>query len=242
MVNLTGQVAVVTGASRGIGKAIALGYADAGASVCCAARSLADLESTVAEIGADQALAVQTDVTDYASLEAMYAATIEKFGRLDIVVINAGVSPSREPIPTLSLDAWHLAMDVNLTGAFYTAKAALPHLLERGGKMIVIGSGVGHRVVPSRAAYGVSKAGAWMLTRVLAEDLLEYKIAVNELVPGPVVTDMTQHMRENPAGFPVQREWMKQPEDVVPLALYLASLPNDGPTGQNFSLMRRDGQ
>jgi 3-oxoacyl-[acyl-carrier protein] reductase len=109
--------------------------------------------------------------------------------------------------------------------------------------MIMIGSGMGHRALPDRAAYATSKAGLWMFTRVLAAELMPHNIAVNELIPGPVATDMGP-TRPDPddTAHPLNREWYKEAEDVVPLALFLASQPNGGPSGQSFSLMRRDAQ
>src|SRR5262249_56454486 len=112
------------------------------------------------------------------------------------------------------------------------------HLRRRGcGKIITIGSGIGHRGGPERSSYACSKAGLWMLTRVLAQELAAFNISVNELVPGPVDTSM------NPSGARTSTlgasEWLKRPEDVVPLALFLAEQPDVGPTAQSFSLMRR---
>jgi 3-oxoacyl-[acyl-carrier protein] reductase len=104
-----------------------------------------------------------------------------------------------------------------------------------------VGSGVGHRGLPGSSAYACSKAGLWMLTRVLAQELAAYNISVNELIPGPVATDMTGAQAAQRQGvFGIEGEWVKSPDDVVPLALFLATQPPIGPTAQSFSLMRRD--
>ena len=240
---LSGQVAIVTGAGRGIGKAIAQAYARAGAAVCCAARTEADLHETVQHIVAagGQGLAVPTDVTQRAAVQKMVQVTVETFGGLDILVINAGVSGEWRPVEDSHPETWRNTLDVNLLGAYYCAQAAIPALKRRGaGKIITVGSGVGHRGVPGRSAYACAKAGLWMLTRVLAQELWPYNISVNELIPGPVVTNIVRAHAAQRQGVLGESEWVKTPEEVAPLALFLATQPAIGPTAQSFSLMRRD--
>jgi 3-oxoacyl-[acyl-carrier protein] reductase len=135
-----------------------------------------------------------------------------------------------------------MTLDVNLLGAYYCALAAIPALKGRGaGKIMTIGSGIGHRGLAVTSAYACSKAGLWMLTRVLAQELWPYHISVNELIPGPVVTDMSGTQAAQRQGvFGIEGEWIKNPDDVVPLALFQATQPVIGPTAQSFSLMRRD--
>lgn len=245
---LAGQVALITGAGRGIGRAIALAYADAGAAVAVAARTQAEIDATATQIrtAGGQAIAIRVDVTDRLSVQQMTDETVEAFGGLDILVINAGVSLDRRTVEESVPADWLGTLDVNLNGAYYCAQAAIPHLKARGGgKIITVGSGMGHRGSPERSAYCVSKAGLWMLTRCLAQELWPFNISVNELVPGPVQTAMTSD--EGGAGRPIaqgpnaQSEWNKRPEDVVPLALFLATQPLVGPTAQSYSLMRREG-
>ncbi|MCX7711091.1 MAG: SDR family oxidoreductase [Clostridia bacterium] len=241
---LKGKVAVVTGAGRGIGKAIALAYAKAGAYIVCAARTAAEIEATADEITSmgEKAVAVQTDVSSLESVEHLFKKAAESFGGIDILVINAGANYDRETVETSSPEDWKKTMEVNLFGAYYCAHAAVPYLKQRGsGKIITIGSGLGHRGNAGSSAYSCSKAGLWMLARILAQELWQHKISVNELIPGPVQTSIDDHVKsDTKAAYKIEIEWQKQPEDVVPLALFLASQPDIGPTAQSFSLMRRD--
>jgi 3-oxoacyl-[acyl-carrier protein] reductase len=242
---LAGKVALVTGAGRGIGKAIALAYAREGAAVCCAARTGAEIQATVRAIEAagGRGLAESADVTDIADVQRMVEATVDRFGGLDLLVINAGGSGDRRSVEDSRPDAWRAALEVNLLGAYYCARAAIPALKRRGGgKIITVGSGLGHRGMAERSDYACAKAGLWMLTRVLAQELWPHRISVNELIPGPVVTDMASSQAARRQGvFGIESEWTKTPEEVVPLALFLATQPDIGPTAQSFSLMRRDG-
>ena len=196
------------------------------------------------EIGTDRALAVACDVTDHESVRNLYRTTIERFGGVDIVVVNAGGSVARERIDEGDPAKWTATIELNLIGAYYTMLEAVPHLKARGaGKIIAVGSGAGRRGPAGNSAYAVSKAGLWMLVRVLAQELIEYDISVNELIPGPVRTELTRDAESAGSATPFRNptEWIKQPEDVVSLALFLAALPDKGPTAQSYSLMRRDG-
>ena len=243
---LSGKVAVVTGAGRGIGRAIAVGYAAAGAAVCCVARTESEIARTVVDIRSDggTATSVQADVTDYDSVVHAFDAAISEFGGVDIVVINAGgnLDDGRD-VESGNLEQWTDTVQLNLVGAYHTARAAIPHLKDRGGgKIIAIGSGLGRRGRPGMSAYATAKAGLSMLVRVLAQELWQHDISVNELIPGPVLTGRVTQAYAQKAGsvFQDDSEWIKTPEDVVPLALFLATQPDKGPTGQSYSLMRRD--
>ncbi|CAG4888602.1 SDR family NAD(P)-dependent oxidoreductase [Paraburkholderia saeva] len=235
---LRGKVAVITGAGRGIGRAIALAYAKAGAAVVCSARSGGEIDETAALINAQggRAIAIASDVIDYESVEALFAGAVKAFDGVDIVVANAGVGTVTGTIEHSDPKLWKQVIDVNLTGVFHTARAAIPHLRRRGaGKIILMGSGLRQRPNAGLSAYGSSKAGMWLLTQTLALELQDANISVNELIPGPVRTAMTDFGGK----CQFNEEWVKEPEDVVPVAMFLASQPDFGPSAQSFSLMRR---
>ena len=240
---LRNKVAVVTGAGRGIGKAIALAYARSGASIGCAARTQNEIEETAAIIRSEggHALAVQTDVTDPDAVAHLFETVAGHFGGIDILVINAGANYDRRIVEDSIPADWLCTAEVNLTGAYYCAHAAIPHLIKRGaGKILLIGSGMGHRASEGNSAYACSKAGLWMLTRVLAQELWHSNISVNELIPGPVVTSIDDAYPQGGTPSTVlkspefESEWVKEPEDVIPLAIFLAAQPEVGPTAQKI--------
>ena len=244
MESLNGKVAIITGAGKGIGKAVAIAYAKQGMSVCCIARTLSDIVSTVNEIkeSGGNAMAISCDVTNYENVKEVMQKAYERYGRIDLILVNAGTDTEKLPIDELDIAEWKRVMDVNLNGAFYTVKAAIPYLKRNGsGKIITIGSGMGHKGRADDSAYSCSKAGLWMLTRVLAQELSEYRISVNELIPGSVITDMGKDsMKDERSAFSINGEWIKSPDDVTDLAIFLAGQPGAGPTAQSYSLMRRD--
>ena len=239
---LAGQVAIITGGGRGIGREIAIAYAEAGASVCVTARTSAEIDKVAAEISevGGRSLAVTCDVSDRPSVESMIERTIDEFGRLDILMNNAGGGLERTLVGEDDPDVWQRVVEINLLGTYFCTRAALPHLkADGGGKIINVGSGMGHQPRAKNSSYNVSKAGVWMLTRCLAMELWEAGVAVNELIPGPVYTDLTADIFPKYQAHPgISSEWVKAPEDVVPLALMLATQSDKGPTGQSFSLAR----
>jgi 3-oxoacyl-[acyl-carrier protein] reductase len=242
---LEGQVAVITGAGRGIGRGIANAYARAGATVVLAARTADELHEVAVEIEAagGRALPVPTDVTHSAQVDALFARVADEVGGADLLVANAGGTFGGGPVETSDLDEWRATFTLNVDGVYLCARAAIPQLRARGGgKIIVMGSGAGRRAGPGWGSYASAKAAVAMLVRVLALELRGDQIAVNEIVPGPVRTVLVENLPASIVGSMagVATEWFKTPEAVGDLALYLARLPNDGPTGQTFSLLGRD--
>lgn len=239
---LKGKVAIVTGASRGIGKAIAIGFAKEGASVVVAARTEAPKEGrpegtiydTVKEIESfgGIALPVKCDVTDEESVNKMVETAVSRFGGIDILVNNAGVA---FPVPILetTLKQWELALKVNLTGAFLCTKAVVPHMIRRGGGSIINISSLAADekdlgTVFTGLAYAVAKAALDRFTYGLATELGRYNIAVNALKPKQPVD--TEGMR-----FWVKEEERKgwgPPDKMVKCAIFLAMQDAKGVTGQ----------
>lgn len=244
---LAGKVAVITGAGRGIGRAIAEAYAAAGAAVVLGARRTAELAEAQAAVEAAGGRAVwaECDVQRDADVAALVDLAVTTFGGVDIAVANAGTLDSFASLADSVPDDWARVIDVNLLGVARLARSAVPHLRSRGGgKIIVVGSGAGRQPMPRASAYSASKAGASMLVRSLATELRADHIAVNELIPGPVMTELASFIPRDPvqrAGGAFAGEWVKEPTDVAPMALFLATLPDHGPTGQTFSLMGRVG-
>jgi len=240
---LKGKVAIVTGASRGIGRAVALGYAQAGAAVCCAARTTKEIDELVSQITKEggKAISVTTDQGDLRSVENMVNATVKAFGGLDIMFANAALTTLVGPVVDSDPEVWRDIVQVNLVGAYYCARASIPHMKARGaGKIIFVGSGHGHTASPFNTAYSSAKAGMWMLTRALAAEVWQDNISVNEFTPGRVKTTAYErgvlgggHAPERPA------EWVKEPEDCVPIALFMACQPDKGPTANTYTLNRR---
>jgi NAD(P)-dependent dehydrogenase (short-subunit alcohol dehydrogenase family) len=240
MANLDGKVALVTGGGTGIGAAIAETFAGAGACVAVTGRRPAPLARTVQRVteSGGTALAVCADVTDLAAMTGAVEKVADRFGRLDITVANAGIQPEHRPVLEYPPGEWHRVLDVNLSGVWNTAKASVPALIRGGGgSVIVIGSGMARVSGGGSGAYAVAKAGASALTRVLAAELREFSIAVNELIPGPTRTPGTDSEAE--CRWAERGEWFKEPAEVARLALFVAALPSRGPTGQVFSLAGR---
>jgi len=236
---------IVTGGGRGIGKAIALALAREGADVCVTARSEFEIDLVAHEIRdmGRLALALQANARDSSGSDYVVKKTLEVFGHIDLLVNNAGGSVENAPIAESDPDSWIETIETNLIGTYLYSRAVLPGMIERhSGKIINIGSGMGHLAhgIIGNSAYSASKAGVWMFTQCLAMEVWEHGIDVNEIVPGPVETRMTE--RKWRAGKPTEfspSERTKSPEDVAPVAVWLAAQPVGGSTGQYFSLARR---
>lgn len=226
---LAQKVAVVTGAGRGIGRAIAQRFSAEGAIVAVvdqdepAARETAGLLSC--RLG--ETLAVGTDVTDPAQVQRLMERTRSTFGRIDVLVNVAGIGLTRLFLNT-TLEEWDRVLRVNLTGTFLCSQAAARMMVEqRSGKIVNIASLSGQRAGSGRAAYGASKAGVTMLTKVMALELAPFGITVNEIAPGPVNTDMTAVTHDEATRqayhnlIPMRR--YAERDEIAAAALFLAS-------------------
>ena len=228
--DVAGKVALVTGASSGIGRHLALTLARAGAKVAVAARRVEALAMLVEEIkGFDgRALAIALDVTDPASVKACVAAAETELGPISILVNNAGIAQTK---PALELEPaeWDAVMDTNLRGAWLMAQETARHMvrLSHGGAIVNVASILGLQATGQVAAYCASKAALVNLTRALAVELARHDIRVNALAPGYVVTDINRAMLEGPAGESLKKRVPQrrfgQPEDLEGALLLLAS-------------------
>ena len=189
---LAGKVAVVTGGGRGIGRATALRLAGAGASVTLAARTPSEIEAVADEARAlgVEALAVSTDVTNEAQVQAMARAVVERFGRVDILINNAGGGGGyRGPILGLSVEEWDGVFALNCRSTFLCVRELAPHMIEGGGGVIVnVASETGRRATPGLAHYGASKFALWGFTQSLATELGPQNVRVNAVQPGAILT------------------------------------------------------
>lgn len=240
--SLEGKVAVITGASRGIGRAIAQCFAQAGAQVVVSSRKLENVQTVADEIVAagGQALALQAHVGQPEDVAALVARTVETFGRLDIAVNNAATNPHFGPLLSADEGQWDKILDTNAKGVFRVCKAVAPQMeAQGGGKILNLVSIAGLRPSPGMGLYGISKAAIIALTQILAVELGQAHIQVNAIAPGVIKTRFSQLLWQTPqiagpilAGVPLGR--FGEPEDVAGLALYLASSAADYVSGAVF--------
>ncbi len=239
---LADKVAIVTGASSGIGHATALLFAREGADVIVTGRREAELDALVAKIEADggRAAAIVGDVKDETLAERLGDAAVTRFGGLDIAFNNAGVTGEVGAVAHLTVQGWRDTLDTNLTGAFLGVKYQAPAMIQRGGgSMIFTSTFVGHTVgFPGTAAYAASKAGLIGLTQALAIELATHNVRVNTIVPGG--TDTPANVANAPGAPPEVMHFMQglhalkrmaRPEEIAQSVLYLASESSSFVTG-----------
>lgn len=227
---LTGRIALVTGASRGLGKAMALSLAGAGARVALVARDVTELNAVAEEArrSGAQAEVFRADISDEPQVRQLERDVLAKLGPVDILINNAGIAV-RKLCVDLTLSDWMSVLNTNLTSAFLLCRSFVPHMQGRGyGRIINIASIMGHISVPMRTAYSSSKAGLLGFTRALALELATDNITVVSISPGPFATEMTVPLMNNPetneqfmSKTPMKR-WGR-PEEIAKLALYLCA-------------------
>ena len=238
---LLDKVAIITGASKGLGKAMALALAEAGAKLALVSRNLEQLKETAAavrEFGTD-AEVFTADVTDEQQVRRVETSVLERFGKPQILINNAGIN-IRKQVTEFTLDEWRQVMDTNLTGAFLMSRSFIPQMKGQGyGRIINLTSIMSHVALPGRAAYAASKTALLGFTRALALELAPEGITVNGISPGPIATEMNVPIQQDPeanrqfiAKIPLGR-WGK-PEEIGSLAVYLCSEEAGFITGTDF--------
>lgn len=199
--DLTGQVAMITGASRGLGKEMAVAMAEAGANLVLVSRQEGPLDQARAEIQAAanvKILACPADVTDRPAVESVVAKAIETFGRIDILVNNAGTN-IRSPIQSIRDEDWNTIQQINVTGVLNGCRAVVPHMISRSyGRIINVGSALSMIGLQHRVSYCASKGAVLQMTKALAVELAEKGITVNCLCPGPFATEINRPLLDNP--------------------------------------------
>lgn len=239
MTSLEGKVAIVTGAGRGLGRAMARALTDAGAAVTVASRTAAELDSFVdeAKTAGAQALACPTDITDEASVQRMVDATVEAFGRVDVLINNGGIVAST-PLVDQPAHEWDRVIATNLRGTYLATRAVGRHLLAQGsGKVINVASNFALQGVANHAAYSASKAGVIAFTRSMSIEWARNNVQVNAIAPGYFATPLNAEMRADPEALakvvraiPARR--MGEADELAPWVLLLAGSASDFMTGE----------
>ncbi|TLY39222.1 MAG: SDR family oxidoreductase [Nitrospirae bacterium] len=221
MKRLAGKIAIVTGSSGGIGKAIALKFAEEGARVVVAARRQHLCEQTVKQIRekGGEAMAIQTDVTDEAQVDRLITETVKRYGRLDLLVNNAGIGGGG-PIENTSTETFDLVLNTNLRGTFFCCRAGFRQMKQHGGGTIINMSSVaGVQAWAGTGTYSASKHGIMALTKSLADEGRPYKIKVSAICPGGVADELVDASPEE-----ILRSEKISPYDIAETAVYLATL------------------
>jgi NAD(P)-dependent dehydrogenase (short-subunit alcohol dehydrogenase family) len=229
--SLEGRVVLVTGASRGIGRAIALGMARAGADVGLAARSEGDLEAVAKDIADSgrRSLVIPTDVRDRNQIEQMVERCVQELGGIDVLVNNAGGFNFMSSFADLRPEGWNKVLDLNLSSVFHASQVAARYMLDAGrGSIINMASAAGLQPLPLLSFYSVAKSGVITLTQAAAKELAGSNVRVNAIAPGFMATDLTESVTSDPGlskmiedRIPMKR--FGQAEEVVGAAIFLAA-------------------
>lgn len=250
--DFAGKVAVVSGAGRGIGRAVVRDLAAAGADIGMCSRSEEELDALAAEVRAlgRKVVAMPTDVAEWKEVAAFAEAVKAELGPVDLLFNNAGVSLDNGPLTESDPAIWRRVIDINLLGVYHVARAFINDM-PRGSQILNTGSGAGANAGPNQSSYNVSKAGVHMLTGALSLEVWDRGILVNTLIPGPVATLIANWSKDPVSeesilaefeGKPAPQapsEIVKPASEVAEFVHYIFSLPESGPTGQIFSIARR---
>jgi dehydrogenase/reductase SDR family protein 4 len=241
--SLNGKVALVTGGSRGIGKAIAVGLAKAGADVALASRKLPDLEEVAKEIKGlkRKSLAVAAHVGRLEEINNLVSKVKEEFGRIDILVNNAGTNPTMDSALNVEERAWDSTMNLNLKGLFFLSQAVARVMKEQGGGKIINVSSIGGITPDILPIYSISKAGVIMATKVMAQEWAQYNIRVNCIAPGLTKTRFSEALWGDPdilqgTMFRTPMKRVAEPEEMVGAVIYFASDASSYVTGQILAI------
>lgn len=250
--DFAGRVAVVSGAGRGIGRAVVRDLARSGADIGMCSRSAGELDVLAAEVRemGRKVVAIPTDVTEWEQVETFAKEVKRELGPVDLLFNNAGVSLDNGPVMESDPATWRRVIDINLTGVYHLARAFINDM-PRGGKILNTGSGAGENAQPNQSSYNASKAGVHMFTGVLALEVWDRGICVNTLIPGPVATLIANWSKDPVSEEAILAEFKGKPAPQAPSEIvkpasevadfvhYIFSLAETGPTGQIFSIARR---
>ena len=241
---LHGKVAIITGAASGIGQGIALSLAEKKASIVVADINFQGAEDVVKELVSNnhQAIAVKVDVSVLSEVDNLVSTTLDKFGRIDILINNAGIDVGLVPTAEMAEEQWDRILNVNLKGQFLCAQAVAKVMIKQGeGKIVNIASVGAHGGMPEKAAYCASKGGVLILTRVMAVEWAKYNITVNSISPGRTETAIVRAMKKLQPPEVFERRSRRVPlgriaqvDDIANLASFLASKESDYITGQDI--------